>query len=63
MESDDHPLDAGEPLPIRDRPDTGGGWTRAWPLVALALIGLMLIRECVPSLPATPPASIAPPSR
>lgn len=51
---------ADEPLAIRDRADCGGGWSRAWPLVALALIGLMLARACVPSAAAsvpTPPAA------
>ena len=44
MDSEDHRVDADEPLPIRDRTDIKGGWSRAWPLVALALIGLMLVR-------------------
>jgi hypothetical protein len=54
--------EADEPPPIRDRPDTGGGWWAAWPLAALALIGLLVVRACVPSLPATAPLSPPPAS-
>jgi outer membrane protein OmpA-like peptidoglycan-associated protein len=46
---------AQEPLPIVDRVDATGFWARAWPLLVLALIGLMLIRACVPA--AAPPPS------
>ncbi len=53
----DHDKDLlGEPLPIRDRGDGGGGWFKAWPLIALALIGLMLVRACMTSSPPAPPA-------
>jgi hypothetical protein len=62
----EHPQpEAGEPPAIRGRRDTGGRWATAWALVALALIGLMIVRECVPSpsaAPATMPAT-APSSR
>jgi len=54
-----------EPPAIQNRVDTGGPWSTAWPLVALALIGLVLVRACVsaPPPPAAPPASAAPGSR
>jgi hypothetical protein len=37
-----------EPAPIAGRNDTGGPWSTAWALVALALIGLMTVHACVP---------------
>jgi hypothetical protein len=46
-----------EPPAIRGRSDTVGPWSVAWPLAALALIGLLTIRACVPGLPAAPPSS------
>ena len=48
--SHDH-FAAGEPPEIERRTDTGGPWSAAWPIVALALIGLMCVRACVPSVP------------
>lgn len=33
---------------IERRTDTGGPWFVAVPLIALALIGLMLVRACLP---------------
>lgn len=56
---DDH-QDDNEPLAIQGRTDTGTGWAVAWPLIALALIGLMLVKACIPTTPATAPA--APPA-
>jgi hypothetical protein len=58
--------DDAEPPAIQNRRDAGGPWSTAWPLLALALIGLMLVRACVPGLPASfpaPPAPIAPAAR
>jgi hypothetical protein len=52
--------DDAEPPAIQNRRDAGGPWSTAWPLLALALIGLMLVRSCVPGLPASPPAPPAP---
>jgi hypothetical protein len=52
--------DDAEPPAIQNRRDAGGPWSTAWPLLALALIGLMLVRACVPGLPASPPAPPAP---
>lgn len=43
------------PEPIRGRTDSGGAWSVAWPLAALALIGLMTVRACVPGLSAAEP--------
>jgi hypothetical protein len=48
-----------EPPPIRGRADTGGPWSVAWPLAALALIGLLTLRACVPALPSAPAAPAA----
>ena len=48
--------DDAEPPAIQNRRDTGGPWSTAWPLIALALIGLFLVRACVPALPAPPAA-------
>jgi hypothetical protein len=60
----DHPA-SGEPIPILDRTDTGGGWSKAWPLIALALIGIMLVHSCVtsPSASDRPPPASTPTSR
>jgi hypothetical protein len=67
MDAHDDPPAADEPPPIRGRTDTGGPWSTAWSLVALGLIGLMVLRTCVPAPPgagpASAPASIAPSSR
>lgn len=52
--------DAAEPPAIQNRRDAGGPWSTAWPLLALALIGLMLVRACVPGPPASPPAPPVP---
>jgi hypothetical protein len=49
-----------EPPPIRSRTDTGGAWSAAGPLLALALIGLMLVQSCLPpsaTTPGAPPAA------
>jgi hypothetical protein len=52
-----------EPPAILTRTDAGGPWPVAWPLIALALIGLMLVQTCAPSVPVTggPPPSIQAP--
>lgn len=66
MEHKHEHRDDTEPPPIQGRRDTGRAWTTAWPLLALALMGLMIVSTCVPSAsasPSTPPASAAPSSR
>jgi hypothetical protein len=66
MEHEHEQRDAGEPPAIRGRRDTGGPWATAWAVLALALIGLMIMRACVPSAPvapSAPPAVTAPSSR
>jgi hypothetical protein len=66
MDHDHGHRDDAEPPAIRSRRDAGGPWSTAWPLLALALIGLMLVRACLPAPPASPPAppaSTAPASR
>ncbi|MGB2815656.1 MAG: hypothetical protein WBC37_00375 [Burkholderiaceae bacterium] len=57
--------DDAEPPAIQGRRDTGGPWATAWPLLALALIGVMVVSTCVPSQHSSPttPASPAPTSR
>ena len=52
--------DDAEPPAIQNRRDAGGPWSTAWPLLALALIGLMLVRACVPGPPASPPVPPVP---
>ena len=49
-----------EPPAIQGRRDTGGAWATAWPLLALALIGMMVVSTCAPSLHSTPTAPTAP---
>jgi hypothetical protein len=38
-----------EAPPIETRSDSGGPWSTAWSLIALGLIGLMLLRACMPT--------------
>jgi hypothetical protein len=53
-----------EPPASRTRTDAGGPWSVALPLIALALIGLMLMRTCAPSAQASAGAPVsAQPSR
>jgi len=62
MQQDHADRDGAEPPAIQNRRDTGGPWSTAWPLIVLALIGLVLMRACVPAAPASPtapPASTA----
>ena len=66
MEHKHEHRDDGEPPAIQGRRDTGGAWATAWPLLALALMGLMVISTCVPAASvssSTPVASGAPSSR
>lgn len=66
MEHKHEHRDDTEPPAIQGRGDTGGAWATAWPLLALALMGMMVVSTCVPStsvLPSTTPASAAPSSR
>lgn len=66
MEHEHEQHEDGEPPAIQGRRDTGGPWATAWALLALALIGLMIVRTCVPAAtvsPSPPPAAPAPPSR
>ena len=58
MDDHDRRDDTGPPA-IEGRRDTGGPWSTVLPLLALGLIGLMLVRTCVPSQPASPPAAPA----
>lgn len=59
--------DGDEPPAIVDRSDTGGAWSVAWPLAALAVIGALTLRACVTSVPSAPeaprPAPTAPAGR
>ena len=56
MQHDHADHDDAEPSAIQNRRDAGGPWSTAWPLIALALIGLILVRACVPAPPAAPSA-------
>jgi hypothetical protein len=55
------PADPAEPPSIQDRTDTGGPWSAAGPLIALALVGAMLINACLAERPAGPAAPTAAP--
>jgi hypothetical protein len=57
--------DPEEPPPIQDRSDSGGLGSAAGPLIALALIGVMLLHACMAprletSAGATPAGVVAP---
>lgn len=41
--------------PILDRPESTGFWGKAWPVLVLGFITLLLIRACIPSGVAPPP--------
>lgn len=41
--------------PIVGRSDTGGPWSVAWPLAALAVIGVLTLRACITSVPPSAP--------
>ena len=58
MEHEHEERDDTGPPAIQGRRDTGTGWATAWPLLALALLGLMVVSTCVPSASvSTPPAA------
>jgi hypothetical protein len=62
MKEEEHAADPAEGSPIVDRPDASGFTGKWWPLVALAIISLLLIRACVEAAPpsAQRPASNVP---
>lgn len=52
-----HPAPATEAPPIADRPESSGFWAKGWPVIALGIMTLLLIRACIPSgVPAGPAA-------
>lgn len=40
---------ATEAPPIGDRPESSGFWAKGWPVIALGIMTLLLIRACIPS--------------
>jgi outer membrane protein OmpA-like peptidoglycan-associated protein len=52
---------AAEAPPIADRPESTGFWSKGWPVIALGIMTLLLVRACIPSgtPPAPPPFDVA----
>jgi outer membrane protein OmpA-like peptidoglycan-associated protein len=52
-----HHAPATEAPPIANRPESSGFWAKGWPVIALGIITLLLVRACIPSgVPAGPVA-------
>jgi hypothetical protein len=47
MNEEKHAPGPADTAPIIDRPDTGGRAGTWWPLAALAIIALLLVRACI----------------
>lgn len=61
--TEDDPADA-DGAPILDRPEAGGFTGKWWPLAALAIISLLLVRACIDATaPAQRPATGVPPAQ
>jgi hypothetical protein len=60
MKEEEHAADPAEESPIVDRPDASGFTGKWWPLAALAIISLLLIRACIEAPPSAqrPPSSV-----
>ena len=59
---EEHAADATDGSAVVDRPDPGGlayGW---WPLAALAVISLLLVRACIDASPPAPRAATPAPA-
>lgn len=54
---EEHVPGAVDGSPIVDRPDSGGFAGAWWPLAALAVISLLLIRACIDASPPAPRAA------
>jgi outer membrane protein OmpA-like peptidoglycan-associated protein len=48
---------ATEAPPIEDRPESSGFWAKGWPVIALGIMTLLLVRACIPSAVPPPPAA------
>jgi hypothetical protein len=51
MKEEEHAPDPAEGSPIVDRPEASGFTGKWWPLAALAIIGLLLVRACIDAPP------------
>ena len=54
---EEHGPDTPDGSPIVDRPDSGGLAGALWPLAALAVISVLLIRACIDASPPAPRAA------
>lgn len=54
---EEHAPDEADGSPIVDRPDSGGFAGARWPLAALAVISLLLVRACIDASPPAPRAA------
>lgn len=62
MKEEEHAPDPADGSPIVDRPDASGFTGKWWPLAALAIISLLLVRACIEAPPsAQRPANGVPP--
>ncbi len=63
MKEEEHAPDPAEGSPIVDRPEAKGFTGKWWPLAALAIISLLLVRACVDAAAPTRPLApgVAPP--
>jgi hypothetical protein len=62
MKEEERAPDPADEVPILDRPDASGFTGKWWPLAALAIISLLLVRACIDAAPpaAEPPATGVP---
>jgi hypothetical protein len=51
MKEEEHAPDPADGSPIVDRPDASGFTGKWWPLAALAIISLLLVRACIEAPP------------
>ncbi|MFN3565794.1 MAG: hypothetical protein ACK4V1_07405 [Burkholderiaceae bacterium] len=54
---EEHGPDATDASPVVDRPDSGGFAGAWWPLVALAVISVLLMRACIDASSPAPRAA------
>lgn len=60
MKQEEHAPDPADGSPIVDRPEASGFTGKWWPLAALAIISLLLVRACLEASPAQRPVTDAP---
>jgi hypothetical protein len=51
MKEEEHAPDLADASPIVDRPEASGFTGKWWPLAALAIISLLLVRACIDAAP------------